>query len=130
MRRLPAAAAVATLMLLIVPSGVLADGVSVAAPAAAAPPNFTLSAGSSDVRVVQGASATVSIAIGRVAGSAGDIGLAVSGLPAGVHAQFAPNPAAPAASTLTLSADPTAPPLSGGDVPVTVTGTPRRQLTR
>jgi hypothetical protein len=101
------------------------DDLSFDTPSAPAPPDFTLGAGSGDVRVVQGASATDTIAIGRLAGSAGNIRLDVSGLPSGVHAQFAPDPADGTASTLTLSADPTAPPIYGGDVAVTVTGTPQ-----
>lgn len=101
------------------------DDLSFNTPTTPPPPDFTLGAGSGDVRVVQGAGATDTIAIGRLAGSAGNIGLAASGLPAGVHAQFNPNPAGGTASTLTLSADPTAPPIYGGDVPVTVTGTPQ-----
>jgi hypothetical protein len=101
------------------------DDLSFDTPSVAAPPDFTLGTGSSDVRVVQGSSATDTISIGRLGGSAGNIELSASGLPPGVSAQFTPNPAGGTTSTLTLSADPTAPPIYGGDVPITVTGTPQ-----
>lgn len=88
-------------------------------------PDFTLSASSGTVTVVQGSSATDTIEIGRISGSTGNIALGVSGLPAGVHASLVPNPADGTQSMLTLTADPDAPATSGAYPTFTVTGTPQ-----
>jgi hypothetical protein len=88
-------------------------------------PDFTLSTSSTQLNVVQGASASAAITIGRLGGSAGDVGFSVSGLPSGVTAQFAPNPASGGSTTLTLTADPTAPATLGAFPSITITGTPQ-----
>jgi len=101
------------------------DDLSFDVPSAPPPPDFTLTPASTEVNLVQGSSATDVVAIGRLGGSSGGIGLAVAGaLPAGVHAQFAPDPAGGSQSTLTLAADPNAPPTTGVHPTVTITGTP------
>ncbi len=89
-------------------------------PSAPLPPDFTLTAASTAVAVTDGQSVSDQISIGRIAGSVGQIQLDVGGLPAGVHAQVAPDPA-DSAATLTLSADRTVTPSQGT---ITVTGTP------
>jgi hypothetical protein len=88
-------------------------------------PDFTLTPQSTFVNVVQGSSTTDGITIGRIGGSSGNVALAVSGtLPTGVQDQIAPNPVPGSSSTLTLTADPTAPPTLGAPRAITVTGTP------
>ena len=71
------------------------------------PPNFTLNQGQTVVDVLTGTSVDVPIDINRTNGSNGDISFAVTGLPAGMTASFAPNPVGgTAASTvMKLSAD-------------------------
>jgi hypothetical protein len=93
-------------------------------PSGSSSADFTLTPASSVVKVVQGASATDVITIGRLGGSTGDIQLDATGLPTGVHAQFVPDPAGGTTSTLTLTADPNAPESVGTYATVTVTGTP------
>jgi hypothetical protein len=101
------------------------DDLAFDTPTTPPPPDFTLTPATTNVNLVQGGGATDAIAIGRIGGSNGLINLAVSGtLPTGVHAQLAPNPAGGAASTLTLTADPSAPPTVGTNPQITVTGTP------
>jgi hypothetical protein len=101
------------------------DDLTFDAPTTPPMPDFTLTPQSTFVNVVQGSSTTDGITIGRIGGSNGNVALAVSGtLPAGVHAQIAPNPAPGTSSTLTLTADPTAPPTLGAPRTITVTGTP------
>jgi hypothetical protein len=85
-------------------------------------PDFTLNPAATTLVLEQGGSATDQITIGRLGGSTGDIALAASGLPPGVTADFAPNPASGTQTVLTLRAD------SNADVttkPVVVTGTPQ-----
>jgi hypothetical protein len=101
------------------------DDLSFDSPSTPPPPDFTLTPGTTNVDVVQGSGQTDPIAIGRLGGSSGNINLAVSGtLPTGVHASISPNPAGGDTSTLTLTADPTAPPTLGSPTTITVTGTP------
>ena len=88
-------------------------------------PDFTLSTASTQVNVAQGASANDAITIARLSGSSGGISFSVSGLPPGVSAQFAPNPAGGGSTTLTLTADPTAPATLGAYPSITITGTPQ-----
>lgn len=85
------------------------------------PPDFTLTPVSASVTVNHAQSVSDQILIGRLAGSSGQIQLTAAGLPAGIHAQFAPNPA-DSTSTLTLSADRTVQSATGA---ITVTGTPQ-----
>ena len=89
------------------------------------PADFAISVSSGSTAVVQGLQVTDTIAIRRFNGSNGGVTFTASGLPAGVHASFSPNPATGNTTTLTLSADPNAPPSPPGPFPsFTVTGTP------
>jgi IPT/TIG domain len=89
------------------------------------PADFAINVASGSSGVVQGSQVTDTIAIQRFNGSNGGVTFTASGLPAGVHASFSPNPATGNTTTLTLSADPTAPPSPPGPFPsFTVTGTP------
>ena len=96
------------------------DDLSFDTPSSPPAPDFTLTPESTNMTVQHGRSASDPISIRRIAGSSGPIQLNVGPLPAGVHAQLAPNPA-DTSSTLTLNADRTVPPFAG---PITVTGTP------
>lgn len=89
------------------------------------PADFTISPQSALVTVVQASAVPDAIAIQRLNGSSGNITFSASGLPAGVHASFSPNPASGDSTTMTVSADPTASPPAPGPFPnFTVTGTP------
>jgi hypothetical protein len=90
-------------------------------PAAPPMPDFTLNPAATILNVRQGSSATDAITIGRLNGSTGNVSLRADGLPQGVRATFAPNPAPAAQSVLTLDAGPDAPATTKT---VTVTGTP------
>jgi hypothetical protein len=83
-------------------------------------PNFTLSANPASVAVNQGATATSTITVTRIAGFSSSVALSASGLPGGVTAAFNPQSATGTSSTLTFTAS------SGavtGSASVTVTGT-------
>lgn len=80
-------------------------------------PSFTLSA--SDTTVTQGKTAATSTYVYDQNGFNGNVTLTVSGLPAGVTAQFSPNPTT-GSSVLTLLASSTA---TAGDATLTITGT-------
>jgi uncharacterized membrane protein len=68
-------------------------------------PGFTVSATPTSLGLVKGASAIASVSVAATSGFAGNVTLAVSGLPAGVTAAFSPATVAPGAtSTLTLTA--------------------------
>jgi hypothetical protein len=71
------------------------------------PPNFTLNEGQTIVDVLTGDSVGVPVEINRSNGSNGDISFAVSGLPPGMSASFAPNPVAGSGTStvMTLTAD-------------------------
>ena len=84
-------------------------------------PDFTPRSNSSLIEVGPGQSVSDVIALNRVVGSAGDIQFAASGLPPGVTAAFAPNPAGSDSTTLTLTAAPDAPTTFDGSVTVTAT---------
>jgi hypothetical protein len=105
------------------------DDLSFDTPSTPPQPDFTLSPAATSINVVQGHGATDAIAIGRLGGSMGNVALKASGLPTGVHARFSPNPAANAATVVTLSADANAPVTSGAGPTVTITGTPQRPAT-
>jgi len=94
---------------------------------APSPPSFSLSAGTGTelIRVKQGDFVNVPIGVDRVNGSDGDIELAVTGLPSGVSAAFAPNPVPRkgTGSTMQLKASESAP-LSSGIAEIEITGTP------
>ena len=96
------------------------DDLSFDTPSRPPPPDFTLTPQSTSVTVEKGQSTTDPVTIGRIGSSSGQIQFGIGSLPAGVHAQFAPNPAG-TQTTLTLSADPNAP---STNQTVTVTGTP------
>ena len=85
-----------------------------------ASPGFELSATSSFATVVEGSSTTDTIEITDAGGFSGNVTLSASGLPSGVTASFATNPAA-VSSVLTLTATGSA--TIGGPVNVTITGT-------
>lgn len=70
------------------------------------PPNFTLNEGQTVVDVLTGTSVDVPVEINRSNGSNGDISFAVSGLPPGMTASFAPNPVpgTGASTVMTLTA--------------------------
>jgi hypothetical protein len=88
-------------------------------PASTANPSFTLSATPSAMNVVQGGSGTSTITITPQNGFSGSVTFAASGLPSGVSASFAPNPAQ-GGSVLTIATNGTA---GAGSFAVTVTGT-------
>jgi hypothetical protein len=89
------------------------------------PADFTISPQSGLVQVVQSSAVSDVVAIQRLNGSSGGVTFSTSGLPAGVHVSFSPNPATSNSTTMTVSADPTAPPPASGAFPsFTVTGTP------
>jgi hypothetical protein len=96
------------------------DDLSFDNPSTPPSPDFTLTPAATSLNLAHGQSVNDQITIGRIAGSSGGIQLDATGLPAGVHAQFSPDPA-DAGSTLTLSADRTVQPSTGA---VTITGTP------
>ena len=85
-------------------------------------PDFTLNPSTANVIVEQGEEVTVPITIGRLNGSSGDIALRAEGLPQGVVAAFAPNPAPAAQTVLTLTARADAPTVRR---PISITGTPQ-----
>lgn len=87
-------------------------------------PDFSLTTPAQFVNVGPGGSNTASILIGRLNGSTGSIQFSASGLPAGVSASFAPNPAGADSTILTLSAAPGTPVTPYEGVPITITGTP------
>jgi BACON domain-containing protein len=84
------------------------------AQAAAATPDFSLSANPSSVSVAQSASATSTMTVTGSNGFSGAVSYSASGLPSGVTASFSGN-------TLTLTASSTA--TVGGPTTVTITGT-------
>jgi len=81
---------------------------------------FTLSPLASSLSVTQGSTATTTITITPVNGFTGGVTLAATGLPSGVTASFAPNPAT-STSVLTLTASGAA--TVGGPVNITINGT-------
>jgi endoglucanase len=83
-------------------------------------PNFILTPSPASVTVTQGGTAQSTINIARSGGFTGAVGLAASGLPAGVTASFNPASATGPSSVLTFTATGTA---TTGASTVTVTGT-------
>jgi hypothetical protein len=81
-------------------------------------PSFTLSAGS--ISAGQGGTGTSNIYVYGQSGFSGSVRLAVTGLPSGVTASFAPNPTSTGNTLLTLTVSSTA---SVGTTTLTVTGT-------
>jgi hypothetical protein len=83
------------------------------------PPTFTLSVSPTSLTVTQGASGTPTITVTGQNGFIGSVSLTASGLPSGVTASFAANPASES-SVLTLTASSTA---TIGTATVTIKGT-------
>jgi hypothetical protein len=89
------------------------------------PADFTISPQSGFVQLLQSSQTVDQVTIQRLNGSFGDITFSASGLPAGVEATFSPNPATGDTTSMTIHADPNAPPAGAGAFPsFTVTGTP------
>jgi hypothetical protein len=89
------------------------------------PADFGIRAANGLVQVPQGSAVQDVVSIQRLDGSTGGITFSTSGLPAGVHASFSPDPATGDTTTMTVSADPTASPPPAGPYPgFTITGTP------
>jgi len=82
-------------------------------------PSFTISSSPSALTIAQGSSGTDTITVTDAGGFTGSVTLAATGLPSGVTAAFAPNPAT-GTSVLTLTASASAP---QGSATVTITGT-------
>ncbi|GAC1331814.1 MAG: hypothetical protein NVSMB17_10180 [Candidatus Dormibacteria bacterium] len=85
-----------------------------------ATPDYSLSATPPSQSVVQGASTSYSVTVGRTGGFADAVTLTVTGLPSGATGSFNPNPATGTASTLSVS---TATGTPAGSYPLTITGT-------
>jgi hypothetical protein len=83
-------------------------------------PDFSLSASPTSLAINRGASGTSTITVTRTGGFTGGVTLSASGLPAGVSANFNPNPVTAGSGVLTLSASTTA---TLGAATITVTGT-------
>jgi hypothetical protein len=88
--------------------------------------DFTISAPSNVVPVVQGTQTQVPIRIRRINGSNGTVDFTVSGLPEGVTGSVAPNPVTNALTdaTLTLTADSRAPDTDFNPTEATITAIP------
>ncbi|MFZ1087115.1 MAG: cellulose binding domain-containing protein, partial [Terracidiphilus sp.] len=100
-------------------SGSLLASTSISVTVSAKPtPSFTLTPSSSAVSIAQGLSAPITISVADLYGFTGAVTLSASGLPSGVTAAFATNPAS-ATSLLTLTASSTA---TVGLATVTITG--------
>ena len=82
-------------------------------------PDFALSVNPASLTINRGASGTSTITITRTGGFTAGVSLTAGGLPAGVTANFNPNPATGGSSLLTLSASSTA---TVGAATITVTG--------
>src|SRR6266498_2622661 len=84
-----------------------------------ATPDFALSVSPTSLSIARGASGTSTITVTRTGGFTGGVTFGASGLPAGVTANFNPNPATGNSSVLTLSVSSTA---TLGAATITVTG--------
>jgi len=84
-------------------------------------PDFSLLPATSVIEVGPGQAVVDGITINRYGGSSGDIQFAASGLPPGVTATFAPNPAGGASTRLIVTAAPDAPTTDTGSMTVTAT---------
>jgi endoglucanase len=82
-------------------------------------PSFTISSSPSSLTIAQGGSGTDTISVADAGGFTGGVTLAATGLPSGVIAAFAPNPAT-GTSIVTFTASASAP---QGSTVVTITGT-------
>ncbi len=89
------------------------------------PADFAISPNSTFIQVTQGSAVADLVTIQRLNGSFGGVTFKASGLPAGIHVSFSPNPATGNSTTMTVSADRGAPLPQPGPFPsFTVTGTP------
>jgi hypothetical protein len=100
-------------------SGDLSTITPIALTVTAPPPSFTITPSAPTVTINQGTASADTITITGANGFAGAVTLAASGLPSGVTATFATNPAT-TSSALTFSASSTA---ATGTATVTITGT-------
>jgi hypothetical protein len=102
------------------------DDLALTYPDTPPPPDFGLSVSGGPTNVPQGDFAEIPVGLNRVNGSNGGISLSASGLPPGMSASFAPNPAAgtEGGAMLKLSADPNAPPSPNAYATATITATP------
>src|SRR5882672_10152966 len=91
---------------------------SMLTPAAAATPDYSLSALPTSLTLIQGSSGPSTITVAPVNGFTGSVGLSASGVPSGVTATFSPTNTT-GTSTLTLAASSTA---TAGTSTVTITG--------
>src|SRR6267154_862475 len=91
---------------------------SMLTPAAAATPDYSLSALPTSLTLIQGSSGPSTITVAPVNGFTGSVGLSASGVPSGVTATFSPT-STTGTSTLTLAASSTA---TTGTSTVTITG--------
>jgi hypothetical protein len=87
-------------------------------PPAGGPPDFSLSISASDLSVTQGSNGTNTVTLAPTNGFVGSVNLSASGLPSGVTATFASNPAT-SSSLVSFAATSTA---TTGTVMVTITG--------
>jgi hypothetical protein len=100
-------------------SGTLTATTTIALTVTAATPDFTLSASPANLTVVAGSTGPSTITVADEGGFTGSVTLAASGLPTGVTAAFATNPAT-STSVLTFTAAATA---TAGSSTITITGT-------
>ena len=84
------------------------------------PETFTLADAPTEITLAQGGSGKSTVYVVPQYGFTGSVNLAVSGLPSGVTASFAPNPASPGSSLLTLTASSSS---ATGLATATITGT-------
>lgn len=89
-----------------------------ALPPPGGPPDFSMSETPSDLSVTQGSNGTATVTLTPINGFVGNVNLSASGLPSGVTATFATNPAT-SSSLVSFAASSTA---TTGTVMVTVTG--------
>ncbi|MEO7718434.1 MAG: LamG-like jellyroll fold domain-containing protein [Capsulimonas sp.] len=94
------------------------------------PPDFTLTSSFSTFGVQQGHAALVDLTINPINGFADPVTLSATGMPGGVQASFAVNPASSGsyATSVTFAASSTAAPTTS-PVPVTITGTTSTGIT-
>ncbi|MGH2974590.1 MAG: hypothetical protein ACRDLL_06960 [Solirubrobacterales bacterium] len=102
------------------------DDLALTYPDAPPAPDFGLSLSGGPTNVPQGDFAEIPVGLNRVNDSNGDIALSASGLPPGMSASFAPNPAAGTEGgvMMKLSAADNAPPSPSAYTTITVTATP------
>ncbi|HVY78006.1 MAG TPA: hypothetical protein VG898_05830 [Solirubrobacterales bacterium] len=102
------------------------DDLALTYPDSPQPPDFSLSVSGGPTNVPQGDFAEVPVGLNRLNGSNGDISLSASGLPPGMSASFAPNPApgAEGGTMMKLTAADNAPPSPNSYATIAITATP------